>query len=128
MTPTREQFKEFIAFVKNAKEKEDKVNDAFQLIWDDDQAQNVPFYISPLWTAVRYAFCLMFNQEFKRFGETDDLYWWMETAPKNYAKYWIDEEEFLTHQPRYKEIDIFFARIINQMMQFFNAKSISDAL
>ena len=41
---------------------------------------------------------------------------------------WVTLEEFLTHQPRYKEIDIFFARIINQMMQFFNAESISDAL
>ena len=36
MIPSREQFKEFMAFVKNAKQKEDKVNDAFELIWDDD--------------------------------------------------------------------------------------------
>ena len=27
MTPTREQFKEFMAFIKNAQEKEDKVNE-----------------------------------------------------------------------------------------------------
>ena len=107
MTPTREQFKEFIAFVKNAQEKEDKVNDAFQLIWDDDQAQNVPFYISPLWTAVRYAFCLMFNQEFKRYGETDDLYWWLETAPKNEAKYWIEEKEF-----NVSDIDVFYDYLV----------------
>ena len=41
---------------------------------------------------------------------------------------WVTLEEFLTRQPRYEEIDIFFARIFNQMMQFFNAKSISNAL
>lgn len=41
---------------------------------------------------------------------------------------WVTLEEFLTRQPRYEEIDIFFARIFSQMMQFFNAKSISNAL
>jgi hypothetical protein len=41
---------------------------------------------------------------------------------------WVTLEEFLTRQPRYEEIDIFFARIFNQMMQFFNAKPISNAL
>lgn len=41
---------------------------------------------------------------------------------------WVTLEEYLTRQPRYEEIDIFFARIFNQMMQFFNAKSISNAL
>ena len=30
MTPTREQFKELMAIIKNAQEKEDKVNDAFK--------------------------------------------------------------------------------------------------
>ena len=32
MTSTREQFKELMTFIKNAQEKEDKVNDAFELI------------------------------------------------------------------------------------------------
>jgi hypothetical protein len=108
MIPTREQFKEFIAFVKNAKEKEDKVNDAFELIWDDEQAQHVPFYISPLWNAVTYAFCIMFNQKFDRYGY-NDLDWWLEEAPKNEAKYWIDEEEF-----NVSDIDAFYDYLIEQ--------------
>ena len=33
MIPTREQFKEFMAYVQNAQKKEDKENDAFELIW-----------------------------------------------------------------------------------------------
>ena len=41
---------------------------------------------------------------------------------------WVTLEEFLTRQPRYEEIDIFYARIFNQMMHFFNVKSISNAL
>ena len=39
MTPTREQFRELMTFIKNAQEKEDKVNDAFKIIWDDEQGQ-----------------------------------------------------------------------------------------
>ena len=93
MTPTREQFKELIAFVKNAQEKEDKVNEAFELIWDDEQAQHVPFYISPWWKVVRYAFCLLFNLKFNKLGIDDKLEWWLEEAPKGEAKYWIGEEE-----------------------------------
>ena len=31
MTPTREQFKEFMAFIKNAQEKEDNLDKAFEL-------------------------------------------------------------------------------------------------
>ena len=86
MTPTREQFKEFMAYVQNAQKKEDKVNDAFELIWDDDQAQHVPFYISPWWKVVRYAFCLLFNLEFNKLGIDDVLEWWLEEAPKGEAK------------------------------------------
>ena len=37
MTPTREQFKEFIAAIKKAQEKEENLHKAFELIWDDDQ-------------------------------------------------------------------------------------------
>ena len=53
-----------------------------------------------------------------------------EDLPHNEAPFsrWVTLEEFLTRQPGYEEIDIFFARIFNQMMQFFNAKSISNAL
>jgi len=109
MIPTRDQFKEFMAFVKNAQEKEDKVNDAFELIWDDEQAQHVPFYISPWWTAVRYAFCLMFNQEFKKYGETDDLYWWLENASKNEAIYYIDDKEY-----NVSDIDAFYDYLVER--------------
>ena len=53
-----------------------------------------------------------------------------EDLPHNEAPFsrWVTLEEFLTHQPGHKDIDAFFARVFNQMMQFFNAKSISDAL
>ena len=53
-----------------------------------------------------------------------------EDLPNNETPFsrWVTLEEFLTHQPRYEEIDTFFARIFSQMMQFFNAKSISNAL
>lgn len=115
MTPTREQFKEFMAFVKNAQEKEDKGNEAFELIWDDEQAQHVPFYISPWWIVVRYAFCLMFNQEFKKYGETDDLYWWLENAPINEAKYWIEEEEY-----NVSNIDAFYDYLIEKANELNN--------
>ena len=80
MIPTREQFKEFMAFVQNAQEKEDKVNDAFELIWDEEQAQHVPFYISPWWKVVRYAFCLLFNLKFNKLGIDDVLEWWMDIS------------------------------------------------
>lgn len=61
MTPTREQFKDFIASIKKAQEKEDNLGKAFELIWDDDQGQYLPFYILPLWGAVYQAFNIMFN-------------------------------------------------------------------
>ena len=52
MTPTREQFKEFIAAVKKAQQKEEIINKALKLIWDDDQHQYSPFYISPFLDAI----------------------------------------------------------------------------
>ena len=106
MIPTREQFKEFIAFVKKAQEKEDKVDEAFRLIWDDDQGQYPPFYISPLWDAVTYAFCIMFNQKYDKY-EIDDLYWWLENAPKGEAKYWIGDEEH-----NVSDIDAFYDYLV----------------
>ena len=45
MLPTREQFKDFISAINYAQEKEDKLDKAFELIWDDDQAQYVPFLV-----------------------------------------------------------------------------------
>ena len=44
MIPTREQFKDFIVAIKKAQEKEDKLDKAFELIWDDDQGRT-PFDI-----------------------------------------------------------------------------------
>ena len=48
MTPTRKQFKDLITSIKKAQEKEDNLDKAFELIWDDEQGQYPPFYISPL--------------------------------------------------------------------------------
>ena len=92
MAPTREQFKDFIAAIRKAQEKEEKVNEAFKLIWDDDQGQHVPFYISPLWTVVYDAFNMMFGLENDKYGESE-LSWWLEMAPNNKAIYYIDKEE-----------------------------------
>lgn len=86
MTPTREQFKDFIASIKKAQEKENNLDKAFELIGDDDQGQHTHFYISLLWGAVHKAFNIMF-------GLKDDdvigneLSWWLEEAPKSEAKY-----------------------------------------
>lgn len=92
MLPTREQFKEFIAAVKKAQEKEEKLDKAFALIWDDDQGQYTPFYTSPLWTAVYNAFNIMFGLKDDE-NTGNELSWWLEEAPKGEAKYWIDKEE-----------------------------------
>ena len=106
MTPTREQFKEFIASIKKAQEKEDKLDKAFELIWDDDQGQHTPFYISPLWNAVYEAFNIMFGLE-----DNDvignELSWWLEEAPKNEARYWIEEKEF-----NISNIDAFYVYLV----------------
>ncbi len=107
MLPTREQFKEFIAAIKHAQKKEDKLDKAFELIWDDDQGQHPPFYISPWWRAVRYAFCLMFNLKYNTLGIDDELEWWMENAPKGEAKYWIDEKEY-----NVSDVDAFYDYLV----------------
>ena len=93
MIPTREQFKEFIAAIRRAQVKEEKVNEAFKLIWDDDQGQHTPFYISPLWTVVYDAFNMMFGVEDIE-GVGNELSWWLDEAPTNEARYWIDEKEY----------------------------------
>jgi len=93
MTPTREQFKEFIAAVQKAQQKEENLNKAFNLIWDDDQGQYPPFYISPFWDAIYKAFNFMFGLEDDEYVG-NELSWWLEKAPQNEAKYWIDKTEY----------------------------------
>ena len=107
MLPTREQFKDFIALVQNAQEKEGKINEAFKIIWDEEQGQYPPFYISPWWRVVRYAFCLLFNLKFNILGIDDELEWWMENAPKGEAKYWIDEKEY-----NVSDVDAFYDYLV----------------
>jgi len=109
MTPTREQFKDFIASIKKAQEKEDNLDKAFKLIWDDDQGQYPPFYISPLWGVVYQAFNIMF-------GLKDDdvvgneLSWWLDAALKNEAKYWIDKKEY-----NVSDIDAFYDYLVEML-------------
>lgn len=92
MIPTREQFKDFIAAITKAQEKEDKLDKAFELIWDDDQGQHTPFYISPLWGAVYMAFNMMFGLEDDKYIG-NELSWWLDMAPDNEAKYYVDDVE-----------------------------------
>ena len=106
MIPTREQFKDFIAAIKRAQEKEEKLDKAFELIWDDDQAQYVPFYISPLWTVVYKAFNMAFGQEDDKYGE-NALSWWLEMAPDNEAIY---EENDVEHNV--SDIDAFYDYLV----------------
>ena len=111
MTPTREQFKDFIASIKKAQEKEDNLDKAFELIWDDDQGQYPPFYISPLWGIVYQAFDIMFGLEKDEYGESE-LSWWLEMAPKNEAIYYIDEKEH-----NVSDIDAFYDYLVEQSKQ-----------
>ena len=108
MTPTREQFKEFIAAIKKAQEKEENLHKAFELIWDDDQEQYKPFYISPLWTVVYDAFNMMFGVEDIE-GVGNELSWWLDEAPNNEAKYWIDDKEF-----NISDIDAFYDYLVGK--------------
>lgn len=109
MTPTREQFKDFIAAIQKALAKEKNVNKALKQIWDDDQGQYPPFYISSLWEAVYQAFNIMF-------GLKDDdvvgneLSWWLDAAPKNEAKYWIDKKEY-----NVSDIDAFYDYLVGML-------------
>lgn len=110
MTPTREQFKEFIAAVQKAQQKEDNLNKAFELIWDDDQNQYTPFYISPLWTAVYMAFNMLFGLEDDEIVG-NELSWWLEEAPKNEAKYWIEDKEY-----NVSDVDVFYDYLIGLLV------------
>ena len=106
MTPTREQFKEFIAAVQKAQEKEEKLDKAFELIWDDDQGQHTPFYISPLWNAVYKAFNIMFGLKDDEYVG-NELSWWLDAVPKDMAKYWIGDEEY-----NISDVDAFYDYLI----------------
>ena len=108
MIPTREQFKDFITAIRKAQEKEEKVNEAFKLIWDDEQEQYPPFYISPLWTVVYDAFNMMFGVEDIE-GIGNELSWWLDEAPTNEAKYWIDEKEY-----NISNIDAFYDYLVEK--------------
>ena len=108
MIPTREQFKDFITATKKAQEKDKKLDKAFELIWDDDQAQFTPFYFSPLWFAVYKAFNLMFGIEnSKEVG--NELEWWLDSAPNNEAIYWIEEEEY-----NISDVDAFYDYLVEK--------------
>ena len=111
MIPTREQFKDFIASIKRAQEKEEKLDKAFALIWDDDQAQYVPFYISPLWTVVYKEFNMSFGLEDDDYIG-NELSWWLEMAPENKAIYYIDEIEH-----NISDIDAFYDYLVELAKQ-----------
>jgi len=108
MTPTREQFKDFIASIMKAQEKEDNLDKAFELIWDDDQGQHTPFLISPFWRAIYKAFNIMFGFENDEYGE-NELSWWLDMAPKKEAIYCINEQEH-----NISDIDAFYDYLIEQ--------------
>lgn len=114
MIPTREQFRDFIAAIKRAQKKEEKVNEAFKLIWDDEQEQYPPFYISPLWTVVYDAFNMMFGIEDIE-GVGNELSWWLDEAPTNEARYWIDEKEF-----NISDIDAFYDYLMEKAKESYN--------
>lgn len=99
----------------NAQEKEDKVNDALKVIWDDDQGQYPPFYVSPWWRVVRYAFSLLFNLEFNKLGINDELEWWLEMAPDNEAKYYVDDVEH-----NVSDIDAFYDYLVEKAKESGN--------
>ena len=108
MIPNREQFKDFIAAIRRAQEKEEKVNEAFKLIWDDEQEQYPPFYISPLWTVVYDAFNMMFGVEDIE-GVGNELAWWLDETPTNEARYWIDGKEY-----NVSDIDAFYDYLVEK--------------
>ena len=114
MIPTREQFKDFIAAIKKAQEKEERLDKAFELIWDDDQGQYTPFYISPLWNAVYKAFNMMFGLENDKYGESE-LSWLLEMAPNNEAIYYIDKEEH-----NVSDIDAFYDYLVGMAKESDN--------
>ena len=117
MTPTRKQFKEFIDAIQMAQVKEENLDEAFKLIWDDDQGQYPPFYISPLWEAVYKAFNIMFGLEDHEIAG-NELSWWLEEAPKNDAKFWIDEKEY-----NVSDIDVFYDYLVENLNKDINEKN-----
>ena len=120
MLPTREQFKDFIAAIKYAQEKEDKLDKAFELIWDDDQAQYVPFYISPFWDAIYNAFNLMFGLEDIE-GVGNELCWWLDMAPENNAIIGENDNEI-----NVSDIDAFYDYLVEEACQKQQDKTNND--
>ena len=111
MSPTREQFKDFIAAVQKAQEKEENVNKALKQIWDNDQGQHPPFYISPFWDAVYKAFNIMFGLK-DNDVVGNELSWWLDAAPKNKAKYWIDKKEY-----NVSDVDAFYDYLLEMYIR-----------
>ena len=122
MIPTREQFKDFLAAIQYAQEKEDKLGKAFELIWDDDQAQYVPFYISPFWGAIYKAFNIMFGLEDIE-GVGNELSWWFEMAPDNDAIIGIDGKEI-----NVSDVDAFYDYLVKEAQQNNKQNENNDAL
>ena len=120
MLPTREQFKDFIATIKYAQEKEDKLDKAFELIWDDDQGQHVPFYISPLWSVVYKAFNLMFGLEDIE-GVGNELGWWLDMATENNAIIGEDDNGI-----NVSDIDAFYDYLVEEACQKQQDKTNND--
>ena len=81
---TREQFKEIIAAIEAAEEKEGRVNYALKMIWDEGQGQYPPFYISPLWDAVIKMFNAIFDIEDDPVI-VSELDWWLENRKEGRA-------------------------------------------
>ena len=50
----------------------------------------------------------MFGLENDDYGE-NELSWWLEEAPKNEAKYWIDDKEY-----NVSDIDAFYDYLVEQ--------------
>ena len=50
----------------------------------------------------------MFNQKYDKY-EIDDLYWWLENAPTNEAKYWIEKKEH-----NISDIDAFYDYLVEK--------------
>ena len=111
MVPTREQFKDFIDAVLKAQEKEDTLEKAFELIWDDDQDQLTPFYTMPLWPAVYKAFNIMFGLEDDKYSG-NKLSWWLYMAPQKEAIYTVDKTEH-----NVSDVDAFYDHLIELASQ-----------
>ena len=90
MTPTRKQFKEFIDAIQMAQVKEENLDKAFNI---------------------------MFGLEDHEIAG-NELSWWLEEAPKNDAKFWIDEKEY-----NVSDIDVFYDYLVENLNKDINEKN-----